>query len=231
MAYVNDKIHNQSFIVNRFLANIGLSIWLVSSLGGCVTTPPISGNTPQQHQLNRQHLDRLACIKQFSLKGRIAVNTEGKGYSGGLTWTHNPETDKIEMFSPLGSKISEIKKTDTEVLLTTSDGKRFNAVNAEILTENTLGWRLPLSGLIDWVLGRPAAKSSLATDMTLDELGRITSLKQDGWEIEYAQYSYNAGYSLPGKITLRSPKVNLKFVVMNWNSLNSIPLNITAECS
>ncbi len=213
----------------RFLANIGMLVMAASNLGGCVTTPPILSNNSQQQQLNQQHLVKIAAIKQFSLKGRIAVNTEAKGYSGGLSWAHNPETDKIEMFSPLGSKVSEITKNNAEVTLTTSDGKHFNAIDAETLTQNTLGWRLPLSGLVDWVIGHPATNSAEATDITLDELGRIKTLKQDGWDIEYAQYADNEGYSLPNKITLRSPKVNLKFVVEHWNGLNSIPLQINID--
>ena len=214
-------------LTNSLLLNIGLSILLASILGGCATAPPTPSNKPQHQLLNRQHLDKLATIKQFSLKGRIAVNTEGKGYSGNLTWVHNPDTDKIEMFSPLGGKVSEINKNSTEVTLITSDGKHFNAIDAETLTQNTLGWRLPLSGLVDWLIGRPAANkneaNSTATDITLDELGRIVTLKQDGWDIEYAQYANINGYSLPNKITLRSTKVNLKLLVENWNSINSIP--------
>ena len=197
-------------------------------LSGCVTAPPIASQ-PQQQRLNQEHLDKIATIHQFSLKGRIAVNTKGKGYSGGLTWAHNPETDKIEMFSPLGSKVSEITKNNAEVTLITSDGKHFNAIDAETLTQNTLGWRLPLAGLVDWVIGRPASNGELATNMTLDERGRIMTLKQDGWDIEYAQYADNNNYSLPGKITLRSPKVNLKFVVENWASLNSTSLKTNAD--
>lgn len=217
------------FLSHRFLTYIGLSVLLALILGGCVTAPPIAGSKPQQQQLNQQHLLKIAAIKEFSLKGRIAVNTEGKGYSGGLTWAHNPETDKIEMFSPLGSKVSEITKNNAEVTLTTSDGKHFNAIDAETLTQNILGWRLPLSGLVDWVVGHPAVNSGVATDITLDELGRIMSLKQDGWDIEYAQYADYDGYSLPSKITLRSPKVNLKFVVESWGGVNSTSLKTNAE--
>ncbi len=214
----------------RFLTSIGLSILLTAILGGCSTAPPIVSNTPQQQRLYQQHLNKIASIKQFSLKGRIAVNTKGKGYSGGLTWVHNPESDKLEMFSPLGSKVSEITKNSVEVVLISSDGKHFNAIDAETLTQNTLGWRLPLSGLVDWIVGHPATAGGPATDITLDEFGRIMTLKQDGWDIEYAQYNDNNSYFLPSKITLRSPKVNLKLVVEQWNGINAQqPLKPKAE--
>ncbi len=213
----------------RFLVSICLLVLFASTTGGCIIAPPILSNNPQQLLLNRQHLDKIATIKQFSVKGRIAVNAESKGYSGGLTWAHNPETDKIEMFSPLGGKVSEITKNKIEVLLITSDGKHFNAIDAETLTQNTLGWRLPLSGLVDWVIGHPTSNSEPATDIKLDNFGRIMTLKQDGWDIEYAQYAENDSYVLPSKITLRSPKVNLKLVVEKWSEINSTPLKAKAE--
>ena len=216
--------------IDKLLA-ISLALLLSSGLSGCVTQPPTVITTPQQVQLNQQHLIKIMAIKQFSLKGRIAVNTEGKGYSGGLSWAHHSNTDKIEMFSPLGGKVSEITKNSVEVVLTTSDGKQFNAADAETLTQNTMGWRLPLSGLSDWVLGRPAVQPAVTTDAdvsvntppvtTLDSLGRITTLKQDDWDIEYTQYADHGGYSLPNKIVLRSPKVTLKLIVEQWNGLSA----------
>lgn len=203
-------------------ANFGrllpLTLLLVATLSGCASAPPIAINTLQQEQLCQQHLAKIATIGQFSLQGRIAVNTEGKGYSGGLTWAHAAEADKLEMFSPLGGQVADITKNPTEVTLTTSDGKQYSAVNAETLTENTLGWRLPLSGLVNWVIGRPAT-SSAPTERVLDAQGRIVKLKQDGWDIEYSQYSAVDGYDLPSRIALRSAKINLKLVVDKWSSL------------
>lgn len=189
---------------------------LVILLQACATTqtapntPPATG---QSQKANAQHLQSLAGIKQFTLKGRIGVQTQVKGFSGRLDWQHQMSYDYIALYSPLGSQVASIQKTPEKVTLEDGSGKQVSAVDAESLTEKTMGWKLPLTGLVDWSLGRPTSSPVLAS--TWDEQGRLTTLKQDGWDIEYSDYIDFAGKQLPNKINMRSPKVNIKLLVEN----------------
>jgi outer membrane lipoprotein LolB len=184
-------------------------------LVGCAAIQPITQPSGDPAAAYQQHLASLADIRQFSLQGRIGVQTEGKGFSGGTHWQHDNAGDNIALFSPLGSQIASIKTTADGVELVTSDGKSFSAKDAETLTQQNLGWGLPMQGLPDWVLGRPAAGSN-ASDSIWDSAGRLTKLKQDGWEIEYAEYVEASGQQLPGKINLRNPKLYLKLIIERW---------------
>jgi outer membrane lipoprotein LolB len=121
----------------------------------------------------------------------------------------------IALFSPLGSQVASISTTPEGVTLTTSDGKAYYAQDAASLTQQNLGWSLPMKGLPDWVLGRPT--NSVVELTQWDETGYLVRLKQDGWDIEYAQYIAVNGYQLPGKVTLRSLKVNLKLIIEQWH--------------
>lgn len=199
------------FLYLRPLALLSLAL-----LAGCVTQPAVKPSS--NVALLTQHLATLAQLDHYTLKGRLGVNANGKGFSGGITWQHQPSTDTIELFTPLGSKAAAIKKTPTEVALTTSDNKVMKADNAEALTEKTLGWRLPLAGLSDWALGKPT-KSPIESS-TWDEQGRLLTLTQDGWQIAYEHYSTQAGTSLPGKVTLKNNRLNLKLLIEQWQ-LNS----------
>ncbi|SNR93355.1 outer membrane lipoprotein LolB [Methylobacillus rhizosphaerae] len=182
-------------------------------LAGCASVPPaIQPSTPEIHQ---QHLADLATIQQFHLKGRIGVQTDTRGFSGSTQWQHSAAQDQIALFSPLGSQVASITRTPHGVNLVTSDNKRYEATDAETLTEQNLGWRLPMSGLSDWVLGRPD-KHAVDT-VQWDEAGRITSLEQDGWHIEYGQYVLTDNHQLPTRITLRNAsKLTLKLIVQQW---------------
>ena len=205
-------------VCSRFLSSHWLRL-LPDVVGllliGCAAFQPTaqpSGNSAAAYQ---QHLASLANIKQFKLQGRIGVQTEGKGFSGTTHWQHDNAGDNIALFSPLGGQIATIKTAADGVELVTSDGKSFSAKDAETLTQQNLGWSLPMQGLTDWVLGRPASGSN-ASDIILDSTGRLTKLKQDGWEIEYPEYVETSGQQLPGKINLRNPKLYLKLVVEQW---------------
>jgi outer membrane lipoprotein LolB len=187
---------------------------LVALIAGCASTPiskPIE--TPAAKSLQQQHLNSLTAIKAFSLKGRIGVRTEGKGFSGSMQWQHEDLQDNIALYSPLGGQVASIKKDTNAVTLTEGNGHSISAQDAETLTQMTLGWKLPLTGLADWSLGRPTSKP--IDKISWDDSGRITHLVQEGWDIEYSDYMAFEGKQLPNKIYLRSPKVNIKLIVEN----------------
>jgi outer membrane lipoprotein LolB len=191
---------------------------LMSVFAGCVSVPATKTEPSTTAQtLRAQHLQQLASIQQFSMQGRIGVQTNGKGFSGSLQWQHNNAEDNIDLYSPLGSQVASIKKTPDQVTLTDSSGKRFSAADAETLTQQTLGWKLPLTGLSDWSIGRPT--QSPIQNSTWNEQGLLTNLEQDGWKIEYDNYQQQGAYMLPGKIFLKSDQLNLKLLVEKWNTL------------
>ncbi|MGB7816749.1 MAG: lipoprotein insertase outer membrane protein LolB [Methylotenera sp.] len=200
-----------------FRHNLFVIILLVVS--GCATLPPPPSQPPTTSSINQKHLATLANIKTFSLKGRLGVVANPRGFSGSLDWQHQTDDDNIDVYSPVGGKVANIVKKPSGVTLTTQDGRSVSAMDAETLTEATLGWRLPLEGLSDWALGKPTTSKIDAA--TWDAEGRLTTLKQDGWDISFDNYAENSGYFLPSKTVLKSEKVNLKLLVENWVSLRN----------
>lgn len=203
---------------------IFLACCLLALLQGCAGTPEVKPIiTPASQLLIQQHLQSIASINQFSLRGRIGVQTEGKGFSGSLVWQHDDSHDSIDLYSPLGSQVASIKKTADQVTLLDAKGNSISAENTEALTLTALGWRLPLSGLVDWSLGRPAGSTVQA--ITWNDQGFLSTLKQDGWDIQYQDYIENNGLFLPRKILLKSEKVNLKLLVEEWLTIGEAGKN------
>lgn len=195
-------------------ARLTLLFAAVSTLLAC-TTPVIkpevsSGSTA----LKDLHLKQLSKLNDFSLQGRIGIQTNPKGFSGSLIWQHGNNHDEIALYSPLGSQVASINRTPAQITLLDSSGKSYQAADAETLTEEVLGWRLPLKGLSDWALGRPTA--SPIQHSAWNAQGQLTQLKQDGWTIEFDNYQQQGNYTLPGKIYLKSTQLNLKLLVEKW---------------
>lgn len=191
---------------------------LVAALASCASAPIAKPDQSAAAQaLRQQHLQSLAEIQQFSLQGRIGVQTNGKGFSGSMQWLHNKTDDDIALFSPLGSQVASIKKTPSQFTLEDASGKNYSAPDAETLTQEILGWRLPLKGLADWSIGRPT--QSPVQNSIWNEQGALTNLEQDGWKIEYSNYEQQGSYLLPNKIYLKSEKLNLKLLVEKWTQL------------
>jgi len=184
-------------------------------LNACATTPQHPATqSPNSQTNNQQHLAKLAQVKSFALKGRLGVVTQKQGFSGGIDWQHASDSDNIEVYSPVGGKVANISKSPSGVTLIKQDGQKVHAQDAESLTETTLGFRLPLTGLSDWAIGKPTA-SNIASS-SWDDNGRLLTMKQDGWDISYENYADVNGISLPGKVVLKSEKVNLKLLIENW---------------
>jgi outer membrane lipoprotein LolB len=195
-----------------------LCLLAVLFLAACATRPVLKSQGDAMAY--SQHLASLDTITNFAIKGRMGVISDYKGFSGGLSWQHQAKTeqfeesDQMDIYTPLGSKAASIEKTPQQVVLTSADGKTLQAQDAESLTEQTMGWRLPLSGLGDWALGRPT--SSTVDAVTWDENGYLTSLDQDGWHIEYQNYTAHNNTALPSKVTLKTDKVRLKLLIEDW---------------
>lgn len=192
-----------------------LMVFAMLTISACTALPPANDMANQPPAMYAKHIEALGNIAQFSLKGRIGVQTDKQGFSGSTFWTHGPNGDEISLFSPLGSQVASISSDSSGVRLINSDGGTYQESSAEALTQKALGWSLPMTGLSDWVVGRPT--SSAVQDMQWDEEGRIKSMFQDGWKIEYDQYALNNDLYLPGKIFLKSPKLNLKFLIESWD--------------
>ncbi len=192
-----------------------LTLCLLATLAACSSLPskaPIV--TPASLSLHQQHLASLSRIQRFELKGRLGVQADGKGYSASLIWQHNADHDDIRIYSPLGGQLARIQKTADGIRLEDAQGQVSVGKDAESLTQALLGWRLPLSGLADWALGRPV--NSAMASLTWDEAGHTLSLNEADWAIAYQQYQASPTAFLPHKLSLKNARVQLKLIVEKW---------------
>lgn len=134
---------------------------------------------------------------ELELQGRIALRYGTEGGNARITWRHSAAVDDILITSALGQGIARITRDGAETSLITADGKEYRAADAETLTESVLGWPLPLAGLPDWVLGRPA--QGRPAQLRRDDSGQVSAIAQDGWNIDYLAWRE----ALPSRINLR----------------------------
>ncbi len=100
-------------------------------------------------------------------------------------------------------------------MLRTSKEERFAADAPEKLLREIAGWSMPVSGLRYWLLG--VSDQDAAIDgMQLDGGGRLESLRQGGWAIEYLGYDQVEGVQLPAKLYLQSSKISARIAINNW---------------
>lgn len=200
-----------------YFARLCFLLFTLLTLQACVSVPSRPIDQDATLALHQQHLQKIAQIQRFSLKGRIGVQADGKGFSGSLNWQHDALLDVLALYSPIGGQVANIEKTADIITLTDAKGNAISATDAESLTEKTLGWKLPLAGLADWSLGRPSKNP--IQDIAWNAQGLLTKLRQDGWEIQFDDYAQQQDYTLPGKIILKSEKAHLKLLIEHWQNV------------
>ena len=156
---------------------------------------------------------RPAAGLEFELSGRIAVRYNNEGSSGNIAWRHRAAGDEMLITSPLGQGVARIEREGDTVTVTASDQRVYRAHDAESLTEQVLGFRVPLAGLADWVRARPAPGPARETR---DPRGRLNELRQDGWHIYYLAYRDDS--ELPARLRLVYPGLDLRLAISEWQT-------------
>jgi outer membrane lipoprotein LolB len=147
----------------------------------------------------------------FELSGRVAVRHGKDAASGRIFWRHSDDADELLITSPFGQGIARISRERDQFRLVTGDRKEYHAADAESLTEQALGWRLPLDGLSDWVQaraspGRPAEIRG--------EPDKGLEIRQDGWHVAYEEFRGGK----PFRMRLTREDVEITLVVDQWTN-------------
>lgn len=177
------------------------------ALVGCATAPGFEG------------LDAGG----FHLSGRVAVRWADETASGHLVWRHTAATDDLVISTPLGQGVARLERRDGHYVLQAQDGQRHEADDPEALTEQVLGWRLPLQGLPYWVNGRPLPGVPAQADYEEGPDGaaegrataRLKTLHQSGWLIEYL--GYDEVFARPVRLRLVRDDLDIRLAIDAWH--------------
>ena len=191
-----------------FLRALSRIVIVVSalSLAACAVLPT---SAPEPAVLSRYALD------DFVIEGRFSLRQNEQNHSGRLRWKHAGGSDEVLLSSPFGQGVAEIVADARSASLTASDGKTYSAADTESLTEQVLGYRLPLSLLADWVRGRLAPEHVAERDAS----GRPLTLRHEDWRVDY-EYDSDAPDALPGRLFAERIGVfELRLRIDEWTRL------------
>lgn len=151
----------------------------------------------------------------FAFNGRVAIKRGLESSSAALRWVHNPaeDEDEVLILEPLGQTIARIHR-DVQGATLEAQGRFYVSQDVESLTQQVLGWTLPLTGLTHWVVG-VSAKGS-AAEIQRDAKKQITLMQQNGWEIRYSRYAGLLADSLPTRFILKNEKLEITVLIDEW---------------
>lgn len=146
-------------------------------LAACASTGPLSTAPVADYR------------DSIELSGRISVNYEKNGQpeslSGKFTWDQTPGAVNVALANPLGQTLATISVTPTAATLTQTDKKPRTAADIDMLTAQTLGWQLPVSGLRDWLQGYATAAGGQRFAASPASNSVTTA---DGWRLVFVNW-------------------------------------------
>ena len=147
-------------------------------------------------------------------EGRLSARRAQDAVSVRFDWRHEPPRDWIAVSSPLGQTIAELSGDAAagRVDVRTAEGRELRAADWMALTEQALGFPLPVSGLAAWIRGKPHRGTTYTVES--DASGRVTVLRQDGWEVVY-DYADEAA-RVPMRLRASYPDLELRVAIEQW---------------
>jgi outer membrane lipoprotein LolB len=171
-----------------------------------------SERTEQAWQSHRAQLSR---VDRFTLQARVSSGGIF-GVKGNLTWRQAPDEFDMRVAGPFGIGAATIAGRGREIEIRTAKGS-FKTKDPEADLKSRLGWSFPVSHLRHWILGQPAPGSR--AEFGLDGEGRLETLEQDGWTLEFEEYQSAGALELPRKLQVANSEIKLKIVVDSWSGL------------
>ena len=176
----------------------------VAALAGCTSVAPLPGGT-------RSYLDELTLAGRLSV--RYPVRDKTQSVQGKFLWSQRRDGTDIDIYSPLGQTLARIRIVPGRATLEQSGGVRREASSAEQLTEDALGWPLPVDGMRYWLQGfvREAGGRLLAATPEGPE-----RLESDGWRLSYPSWQASGQVAVPKRIDAQLGEIALRFVIDDW---------------
>ena len=160
-----------------------LSRWLAAAAGAlllaaCATTgapPPNAPVAPYREQLE--------------LDGRLFVNFEKDGKPDTLSvkfnWQQQGPRVDVSLATPLGQTVAKISVTPQAATLTQANRAPLTAPDIDGLTQEALGWPLPVSGLRDWLQGYATGADGKRFAASPASSSVLTA---DGWQLNFVSW-------------------------------------------
>ena len=197
------------------------------SMAGCATRGPVADApvlrdpealaAAQAAQATRTAW--LASQADWSFAGRVAVNANGKGGSGRIDWQQTGAGYLVALSAPVTRqswRLGGDLQTGGARLDGLEGGPREGADADRLLREAT-GWDIPVASMVHWARG-VADPSAPADDVEYDPQGRLRTLSQQGWRVDYLDWFPAEGAQpvMPRRMEARRQGATVKVAVDQW---------------
>ncbi|WP_226704949.1 lipoprotein insertase outer membrane protein LolB [Microbulbifer elongatus] len=188
---------------------------LLLALTACSSQKPQPQQPPAQQAAQPQS---AAALQRWEAKGKLGVRSPKENGSANLIWQQANANYRIHLSGPLGAGATTISGSPGGVSLQRGSDPAVMASDPAQLTEQIMGWPLPVSEMFYWVRGLPAPGA--VAGQKKDSKGLLQSLQQSGWQLNFSGYQSVGAFQLPSRIKAATNNaagpVSVTVVIKEW---------------
>ena len=147
----------------------------------------------------------------YAVSGKAVIRSPQGGQRLSFRWQQARGEYRISVWGALGVGRVQLSGTQQAISVFKGGGDAMSGPAAQMM-DQYLGWSVPLEAMGSWLLGEPA--TTLGQDLvTTDNRGRVTGLRQGGWEIEFSQYEWVNDRWRPKRMDITGGQISMRVVL------------------
>lgn len=156
----------------------------------------------------------LESLPGWEMRGRLAVDTGERAFQGRFAWRQDHDELALSVRGPFGAGSFEIAGSP-EAMTLRARGESWTLADPETELSDIVGWWVPVESLKAWLIGVP--DPSFDARPQFDTGGRLVSLEQRLWRLDYGAWQLSEGVLVPRSIELTHDELRLSLTVDAWN--------------
>lgn len=167
---------------------------------------------PEQWQTQRPE-------QNFDASGRLGVKINEKGSYANFDWSRQNGVETIDVNTPVGNTVGQLCRDKLGVLAKDANGKIYTADTPEALSEQLLGYNLPIEHMATWANGERVPNES-------HHFNAQGKLQQLGWTISRELNEDNT----PRILLLENAQMSIRMAFTHFETTQTQPESPT-QCT
>jgi len=182
-------------------------------LNACTAVDVREAGAPDQ-QIYLDRANRIAAFEQWGLVGRLSLDDGEDGGSGKLRWEVRSTASDLDFHGAMGRGAWQLQVRPDGAMLREADGHVQVATDVNSLMQDRVGWSVPVDALAWWVRGLRAP--GIIEFEEFDTDGRLLSLRQFGWAVDFKRYRSVDDMALPVRLEAQRDSHRVKLAIGSW---------------